>query len=99
MRLAKAAREASVPHCSLLTSVGSNPNSWFLYTKTKGQLEEAIRGMSFSYTSVFRPGLLSERGNVQRWGEKIASKFNSHNCVLDAYFIRCMNNYSVPLNY
>ena len=37
-RLIRISREAGVPHCSLLTSTGSNSNSWFLYLKTKGQV-------------------------------------------------------------
>jgi len=38
-RLIQLARDAGVPHCSVLTSSGSNPNSWLLYFKTKGQVK------------------------------------------------------------
>ena len=63
-----------MPHCSLLTSFGSNPNSWFLYPRTKGELETSVKGLEFSYTSIFRPGLLG-RGESARLGEKIVSKW------------------------
>ena len=73
MRLAKAAQEAGVSHCSVVSSMGAKSSSWFLYMKTKGQVEEGLRGLGFSYTSIFRPGLL-RRGNTDRLGEKIACK-------------------------
>jgi hypothetical protein len=31
-----------VKHFHLLTSMGSNPNSWFLYPKTKGQVLSSL---------------------------------------------------------
>lgn len=31
-------KDSGVKHFHLLTSMGSNPNSWFLYPKTKGQV-------------------------------------------------------------
>lgn len=74
-RLIKQAKLAGVSHCSLLTSMGSNPNSWFLYTKTKGVMEESTKGEKFAYTSIFRPGLL-DRGQVEdsRFFEKVVNR-------------------------
>ena len=62
------------PHCSLLTSGRSNPNSWFIFARTKGELEKSVKGLEFSYTSIFRPGIL-ERGDLTRFEEKIVSKW------------------------
>jgi len=42
----------------LLTSKGSNPNSWFLYPSTKGLVEEAVKGLNFQKLAIYRPGLL-----------------------------------------
>ena len=74
IRLIKLAHQAGVPHCSLLTSGRSNPNSWFTFARTKGELENSIKGLEFSYTSIFRPGIL-ERGDLTRFEEKIVSKW------------------------
>ena len=60
-------------HCSVLTSMGSNTNSWSLYLKTKGQIEESSKEEAFEYTSIFRPGLL-DRGGDKRTVEKIAGE-------------------------
>ena len=38
VRCAEIAKAAGVRHVSLVSSVGANANSWFLYTKTKGQV-------------------------------------------------------------
>ena len=37
------------------------------------QLETAVRGMGFSYVSLFRPGFLN-RGPTDRWVEKLAGE-------------------------
>ena len=73
IRLIKLSHQAGVSHCSLLTSVGSNPNSWFLFPRTKGELETSVKGLEFGYTSIFRPVLLG-RGDSARFAEKVASK-------------------------
>lgn len=60
LRLIKFARAAGVGHCSLLTSVKANPNSWFLYFKSKGVIEESCKELKFPYTSIFRPGVIDK---------------------------------------
>ena len=79
-------------HCSSVSSVGASSSSWFLYMKTKGQLEEAMIGMGFSYTSIFRPGYLN-RGTTERFGEKIMCKQQSfsrqHATLTKCVFLPC----------
>ena len=77
LRLIKLAKEAGVHHCSLLTSTGANPNSWFLYLKTKGRMEESTKEEKFDYTSIFQPGALNRGSGNQRLAEKLSSKFLS----------------------
>ena len=53
LKLIRAAREAGVPHCSVVTSQGANPNSWFLYMKTKGEVQActlATRARTYTHT-------------------------------------------------
>jgi oxidoreductase len=52
------ATNASPKHVLLVTAGGSNKNSWFLYPKTKGLLEENIRNLGFESYSIFHPALL-----------------------------------------
>lgn len=47
----------------------------FLYCKTKGEIEETLKKMEFENLSIFHPGLLLNRDNDQRLGEKILKYF------------------------
>jgi len=55
----------------LMTSKGSNPNSWFLYPETKGRVEEAVKKLDFSSYYIYRPGLLITERQESRMGEKV----------------------------
>ena len=46
----------------LLTSAGSNANSWFLYPRTKGLLEKAFIDLKFKNLAILQPGLLLLEG-------------------------------------
>jgi len=69
-KFAELCKEASVSYFHLVSSTGANANSWFLYPKTKGQIEEAVKGLKFPKTSIYRPPLL-ERKEDARFVEKI----------------------------
>ena len=42
-----------------------------MYTKTKGQAEEELKGKKLPILSIFRPGALLNRDNDKRWGESL----------------------------
>jgi len=67
----KLAAHSKIPHYSLVSSVGANKDSCFLYTKTKGRVEEDLKAMSLPNLSIFRPGFLLNRRNDERMMEKI----------------------------
>jgi len=69
----KLAAHFKVPHYSLVSSIGANPKSWFLYPKTKGQVEEALKSLKLPQLSILQPGILLNRQNDDRFGEKIAA--------------------------
>ncbi|CAK4712594.1 unnamed protein product [Aphanomyces euteiches] len=56
-------------HCS---GINTAKNSWFLYPRTKGLAEEAIKNTAFIRTGIFRPGLI-RRGDLARGVERIGS--------------------------
>lgn len=41
--------------------MGSDPKSWFLYPRTKGEAEEQVKSKKINLLSIFRPGLLRNR--------------------------------------
>jgi uncharacterized protein YbjT (DUF2867 family) len=62
------AREAGVGTVHLVSSQGASPQSWLLYPKTKGRIEEAYKALGFDTLNIYRPGLLN-RGDKLRAGE------------------------------
>lgn len=71
MEFAKAAKKNEVPHYVLLSTVMASPNSHFFYTRMKGELEEAVKGLHFAKTTILRPPAL-ERKHTDRWTETVS---------------------------
>jgi uncharacterized protein YbjT (DUF2867 family) len=71
---AKMASNNGIKHYALISSVGSNENSFFFYPKIKGALEEAIKKLDFNKTYIFQPPVLIRQAELKRTGEKILVK-------------------------
>lgn len=71
MEFSKAAKKNEVPHYVLLSTVMASPNSHFFYTRMKGELEEAVKGLHFAKTTILRPPAL-ERKHTDRWTETVS---------------------------
>lgn len=55
----------------LVTAIGADAKSMVFYTKTKGQIENAVKELGIKSTYVFRPSLLLGEREENRMGEKI----------------------------
>ena len=66
LNIAKKAEEAGAKSVSLVSAVGANIKSESFYLKTKGDLEEEIKKLSFRTINIFQPGHLAGRINWQR---------------------------------
>jgi len=73
---AKLSKENGVKQFHAVSSAGGSKSSWFLYLRTKGEMEEMVKSFRFPVTIIYRPGLL-DRGNKARSKEKLASWFMS----------------------
>ena len=82
-RLAQIAKDSGVGLASLVTSQGANPNSWFFYLRTKGEIEERMRGMGYEHVSIWRPGLLDRGEENRRFVEKVVMVFSRAMLVED----------------
>lgn len=60
----------------LISSVGADKNSFLLYPKTKGQLEEAVTRLPFWSVHILRPSLLLGDRKEERLGEQLAIKIS-----------------------
>ena len=68
---AKKAFEVKASEIHLVSSVGADSKSNNFYLKTKGQIEDAILGLKFEYTRIYRPSLLMGNRPETRLLEKL----------------------------
>ena len=68
---AKAAAENGVKNYVLISSAGANANSSSFYTRIKGELDEAVKQLSFNHVSILRPSFLDGNRKESRLGETI----------------------------
>ena len=45
--------------------MGSSSSSWFLYPRTKGQVEELLKTKGLNLLTIFKPGLLRHRKDAR----------------------------------
>ncbi|KAI5951191.1 hypothetical protein KGF54_004265 [Candida jiufengensis] len=70
---AKAAKSNGATTCVLVSAMGADAKSPFLYMKTKGELEDAIKALDFQYTIILRPGvLIGDRKDNHGFGNSLA---------------------------
>lgn len=58
----------------VVSSLGANANSNVFYTKTKGQMEEAVLEENIPETYIFQPSLITGDREEVRFGESFAEK-------------------------
>lgn len=56
--IAQRLRDAGVGRFALVSSLGANARSWFLYPRTKGEVEEAMKALAFPSLTILQPGFL-----------------------------------------
>lgn len=71
---AKMAAANGVSQYVLISSSGASENSFMFYPKMKGELEEAIKKLSFKSIHIFQPGILKRDVEDGRFFEKLAVK-------------------------
>ena len=52
------AREKLIPSFLVISSIGANPKSRVFYTRTKGEMEEAVLALQIPHTCILRPSLI-----------------------------------------
>ena len=57
----------------MLTANGANATSIFFYMQVKGEVERDVKAVGLPQLTIYQPGLITERRNDFRFGEKVAS--------------------------
>jgi uncharacterized protein YbjT (DUF2867 family) len=74
LAIAKLAVSGGAGHFLLVSATGANPLSRFFYSRVKGELEEAVRGLGYRSFTIARPSLLLGERQERRFGEEVAKR-------------------------
>ena len=69
---ARAAAHNGVDHYVLISSAYASPDSRIFYSRMKGELDEAVKKLSFPHLTILQPGQLTGHRKESRSAEKIS---------------------------
>ena len=72
VELARVAVRHRAPQFLVVTAVGADPQSRILYSRVKGEAEEAVRRLQFESIQIFRPSLVVGARAQSRPAERVA---------------------------
>jgi uncharacterized protein YbjT (DUF2867 family) len=75
LMIARAAREAGVPHYLLVSAVGTDVASRIFSQRVKAELERAVCDLGFRSITIVRPSSLEGDRQEKRLGENLAAPF------------------------
>lgn len=73
-KIARLAQMIGVRCFSVVSSMGSDPNSFSFYLRTKGELEQELLKIPFLQLHIFRPSVLIGKRDESRSGETATAK-------------------------
>lgn len=75
--LARKAKEAGVLQFIIISAMGAKVDAMSFYSRTKGEMEEALLGLALLGLQIVRPSLLLGKRDEYRMGEEIAAVLSS----------------------
>lgn len=69
---ARLAKAGGARHFVLISAAGADPRSRIFYSRAKGELEEALKGLGFESLTILRPSFLTGDRAEFRLGESLA---------------------------
>lgn len=73
VRAAKLAKDQGVSQMLVISSMGADAGSRIFYSRTKGEMEEALSAIGFRSLHIFRPSLILGDRKEKRLGERLAA--------------------------
>jgi uncharacterized protein YbjT (DUF2867 family) len=70
---ARLARENKIPTFLVISSMGANTRSSIFYSRTKGEMEQAVLGENIPHTYILRPSLIVGKRAEKRMGESVGT--------------------------
>lgn len=62
-------------HYLVVSALGANPRSPFLYNRTKGEMEQALMMQGWPHLTIARPSMLRGERAKKRWLEQLSAPF------------------------
>jgi uncharacterized protein YbjT (DUF2867 family) len=75
--LAQLCKQLNVPTFLVISAQGADSKSGISYSRSKGQMEDAVNAMELDSTYIIRPALISGERDEYRFGEKIGFVLNT----------------------
>lgn len=69
----KLAKENNIPTFLVISSMGANSKSKIFYSRTKGEMEQAVLDQKIPNTYILRPSLILGERNEKRFGESLGA--------------------------
>ena len=69
----KLARENNIPTFIVISALGSNAKSKIFYSRTKGEMEQAVLDQKIPHTYILRPSLILGTRDEKRFGESLGA--------------------------
>ncbi len=73
---ARLAEQNNIKTLSLISAIGANADSSIFYSRTKGEMEQAVLNCKIDNILIYRPSLIYGERADKRLGERIAHKFS-----------------------
>jgi len=70
---ARLAKENNIPTFLVISSMGANTRSKIFYSRTKGEMEQAVLGEKIPHTYILRPSLILGKRAETRMGESLGA--------------------------
>ena len=90
LQLARAAKATAVRQFIVISAMGASVNSRSFYSRTKGEMEEALRELDLPGLHIVRPSLLLGKRREFRMGEQVAAMLTS---IIPFVFIGSFEKY------
>ncbi len=87
---AELAEANKIASFSVISAIGANKNSRVFYSRTKGEMEEAILQKNIPNILIYRPSIIFGKRKDKRWFENMGLFFTK---VLQVFFIGKLQNY------
>jgi uncharacterized protein YbjT (DUF2867 family) len=68
---AKLAKRNGIPQIAVISAIGANSKSWFIYNRIKGEMEEQVMAIGVPNTYILRPSMIAGDRKEYRSGEKV----------------------------